>query len=138
MSSNTVDLLSKSANPKTRSPIVATAALKPNVTDVMISILGWFNFSHKAFTDAGAIGNLSGLHPINNITATALSYGITKFNFPEAKTWRTLATSRSPKPGVVLSLSHKGWLAVESTAYKLTSGGRDLKFTLVKHFATEF
>ncbi|KAF9236795.1 Hsp70 protein-domain-containing protein [Melanogaster broomeanus] len=58
---------------------ITSDELKTAVSDVTIAILGWYtNIQQRAIQDAGAITGLNAPRLINNTTATALSWGITK------------------------------------------------------------
>lgn len=78
---------------------------------------------------------------INDTTAVALGYGITKADLPES--------ADAPRNVVFVDVGHsnysvavvafsKGQLTVKSTAYDRQFGGRDFDYALVKHFAEEF
>ncbi|KAG5219609.1 adenyl-nucleotide exchange factor [Salix suchowensis] len=110
---------------------IAAAELKTGVTDVVIAIPGWFtDIQRRALLDAASIANLNVLRLINDSTATALGYGITKSDLPESDNPSTLS--------VTIVAFSKGQLIVKSSAYDRHLGGRDIDFALVRHFAEEF
>jgi heat shock 70kDa protein 4 len=110
------------------------------VSDVVISVPGWFTEAQRrSILDAAEIAELNTLRLMNDITATALSYGITKTELPEDK----------PRNVAIIDVGHsnmsvaivafkKGQLTVLSTAYDQHLGGRDFDKALVDHFAKVF
>ncbi len=120
----------------------ASNELKQPVSDVVIAVPGWFTeIQRRAILDAAAIASLNPLRIINDYTAVAFSYGITKVDLPEPD---------QPSRNVVfIDIGHsdytvsivafnKGQLVVRATAYDRHFGGRDLDYALVSHFAEEF
>ncbi|KAF9000420.1 heat shock protein 70 family [Cyathus striatus] len=120
---------------------IAGAELKVGVTDVVIAVPGWYtDIQRRALLDAASIAGLTTLRLINDTTATALGYGITKSDLPEPE---------SPRHVVFVDVGHadlsvsvvafaKGQLTVKATAYDQNIGGRDIDYALVNHFAEEF
>ncbi|PVU92604.1 hypothetical protein BB559_003650 [Furculomyces boomerangus] len=110
--------------------------LKNKVSDVVISVPGWYtDRQRRAVMQACQIANLNCLRLINDSTAAALSYGITKSDLPED----------SPRNVVFVDMGHgsfsvavvafkKGELAVKANAFSRNCGGRDLDQALVEHF----
>lgn len=91
--------------------------------------------------DAAEIAGLKLLRLINDTTATALGYGITKLDLPTAE--------EKPRRVAFVDIGHsnytcsivefkKGELAVKATAYDRHFGGRNFDKALVDHFAKEF
>ncbi|POV94575.1 hypothetical protein PSTT_16776 [Puccinia striiformis] len=120
----------------------AQAELKANVNDVVIAVPGWYtDAQRRAVLDAAEIANLHPLRLINELTATALGYGITKTDLP--------APEEKPRYVAFVDIGHsqyqvaivafsKGALHVKGFAYDHHFGGRDLDYALLKHFASEF
>ncbi|KAL7419258.1 adenyl-nucleotide exchange factor sse1 [Cryptotrichosporon argae] len=120
----------------------ASAELKQAVTDVVIAVPGWYtDVQRRALLDAAAIAGLNPLRLINDTTAVALGYGITKADLPES--------AEAPRHVVFVDVGHsnysvavvafsKGQLTVKATAYDRHFGGRDFDHALVQHFAKEF
>ena len=118
------------------------AELTQAVSDVVIAVPGWYtDVQRRAMLDAASIAGLNPLRLINDLTATALGYGITKSDLPVAP--------EPPKHVVFIDVGHsnysvcvaafsKGSLNVKATAYDRNFGGRDLDYALVQHFAAEF
>ena len=126
------------------SKIKATAAaeLKLPVSDLCISVPAWFtDIQRRALLDAAEIAGLKVLRLINDNTAAALGWGITKLDLP--------APEEKPRRVCIVDIGHssytasivefkKGELAVKSTAWDRNFGGRDFDKALVEHLAKEF
>ena len=120
----------------------ASAELKLPVSDIVISVPPWFtDVQRRSIIDAAEISGLKLLRLINDTTATALGYGITKLDLPTAE--------EKPRRVCFVDIGHsnyacsivefkKGELAVKSTAYDRHFGGRNFDKALVDHFAKEF
>ncbi|KAI0784656.1 HSP70-domain-containing protein [Abortiporus biennis] len=115
--------------------------LKTGVTDVVIAVPGWFtDIQRRAVLDAAQIAGLNVLRLINDSTAIALGYGITKSDLPEPENPRHVVfvdVGYSSLSVAVVAFS-KGLLEVKSTAFDRHVGGRNIDYTLVQHFANEF
>lgn len=121
---------------------IAANELKSPVCDVVIAVPGWFTeVQRRAIYDAALIAGLNPLRLINDSTAVAFSYGITKSDLPELD-----APSRNvvfvdvghSNYSVTIVAYNKGQLVVKSTAYDPHLGGRDIDYALVRHFSTQF
>ncbi|MCJ1479147.1 adenyl-nucleotide exchange factor sse1 [Lambiella insularis] len=120
----------------------ASAELKLPVSDVVMSVPPWFtDRQRRSLVDATEIAGLKLLRLINDTTATALGYGITKLDLPTAE--------EKPRRVCFVDIGHstyscsivefkKGELAVKSTTYDRHFGGRNFDKALVDHFAKEF
>jgi heat shock protein 4 len=120
----------------------ASAELKLPVNDVVLSCPAWFtDAQRRSLIDASEIVGLKILRLINDTTATALGYGITKLDLP--------APDEKPRRVCFVDIGHsnytasivefkKGELAVKSTASDRHFGGRNFDQALVDHFAKEF
>ncbi|KAK7531222.1 putative heat shock protein Hsp88 [Phyllosticta citricarpa] len=120
----------------------ASAELKQPVSDIVVSCPAWYtDVQRRALLDAAEIAGLKCLRLMNDTTATALGYGITKLDLP--------APEEKPRRVVFVDIGHsnytcsvvefkKGELAVKSTAYDRHFGGRNFDKALVDHFAAEF
>ncbi|KAK1925442.1 putative heat shock protein [Papiliotrema laurentii] len=120
----------------------AQSELKQAVSDVVIAVPGWYtDVQRRALLNAAQIAGLNALRLINDTTAIALGYGITKADLPES--------TEAPRNVVFVDIGHsdysvavvafsKGQLTVKSTAYDRNFGGRDFDYALVQHFAEEF
>ncbi|KAI9816254.1 MAG: adenyl-nucleotide exchange factor sse1 [Pycnora praestabilis] len=126
------------------SKVKATASveLRLPVTDIVISVPSWFtDIQRRSLLDAAEIAGLKILRLINDTTATALGYGITKLDLPTAE--------EKPRRVAIVDIGHstytcsivefrKGELSVKSTASDRHFGGRNFDKALVDHFAKEF
>ena len=126
------------------SKIKQTAAteLKLSVSDVCMSCPAWFtDVQRRALIDAADIAGLKLLRLMNDTTAAALGWGITKLDLP--------APEEQPRRVCFIDLGHsnytvsivefkKGELAVKSPAWDKNFGGRDFDKALVDHLAKEF
>ncbi|ODM16777.1 Heat shock protein Hsp88 [Aspergillus cristatus] len=121
---------------------ITSAELRLPVSDVTISVPAWFtDVQRRAMLDAGEIAGLKVLRLINDTTATALGYGITKLDLPNP--------DEKPRRVMFIDIGHtdytasivefrKGELNVKSTAYDRHFGGRNFDRALTEHFANEF
>ncbi|TKY87727.1 hypothetical protein EX895_003308 [Sporisorium graminicola] len=111
------------------------------VSDVVLSTPLWFtDAQRRAYLDAAEIAGLNPLRLLNDTTATALGYGITKTDLPEADNPRNVVfcdIGHSSYQVAVVSFS-KGQLTVLGTAADRNFGGRDFDRALLLHFAQEF
>ncbi|KAI9816323.1 MAG: adenyl-nucleotide exchange factor sse1 [Phylliscum demangeonii] len=120
----------------------ASAELKLPVSDIVIGIPPWFtDVQRRSMIDAAEIAGLKLLRLINDTTATALGYGITKLDLPSG--------DEKPRRVAFIDIGHatytcsivefkKGELAVKATASDRHFGGRNIDKALVHHFAKEF
>ncbi|KAG9316884.1 heat shock protein 70 family [Chiua virens] len=119
----------------------ASRELKSAVSDVVITVPGWYtDIQRRAIQDAAAIAGLNTLRILNDTTAAALTWGITKTDLPEPENPRHILfvdVGHSSMSVSVVAFS-KGQLVVKSAAYDRHLGGRDIDYALLKHFATEF
>jgi heat shock protein 4 len=126
----------------TRMRATASTELKLPVNDVVLSCPVWYtDAQRRALLDAASIAGLNCLRLINDNTAVALGYGITKTDLPTAE--------EKPKRVCFVNIGHsnytatvvefkKGELAVKSSAWDRHFGGRYIDKALVEHFAKEF
>ncbi|KAL8280171.1 hypothetical protein RQP46_007501 [Phenoliferia psychrophenolica] len=120
----------------------AQRELKTDVKDVVIAVPVWYaDAQRRAVQDAAQIAGLNPLRLINDTTATALGYGITKTDLPPvgepSKIIAFVDIGHSDYSVSIVSFN-KGQLVVKGTAFDRHFGGRDLDFALVEHFADEF
>ncbi|KAK2626309.1 hypothetical protein QTJ16_004571 [Diplocarpon rosae] len=120
----------------------ASAELKLPVADMVMSVPAWFtDVQRRALMDAAEISGLKLLRLMNDTTAAALGYGITKTDLPTG--------DEKPRRVAFVDIGHsnytvsivefrKGELAVKSTAYDRHFGGRDFDKAIVDHLAAEF
>jgi heat shock protein 4 len=120
----------------------ASNELKLPVSDLVMSVPAWFtDIQRRSLMDAAEIAGLKLLRLMNDTTAAALGYGITKLDLPTAE--------EKPRRVAFVDIGHsnytcsivefrKGELTVKSTAYDRHFGGRNFDKALVDHFAAEF
>ncbi|KAL4964491.1 Hsp70 chaperone Hsp88 [Aspergillus stella-maris] len=121
---------------------ITSKELRLPVADVTISVPAWFtDIQRRAMLDAGEIAGLKVLRLINDNTATALGYGITKVDLPgpEEKPRRVMFVDIGYTDYTATIVEfRKGELNVKSTAYDRHFGGRNFDKALTDHFADEF
>jgi heat shock protein 4 len=103
---------------------------------------GWYtDIQRRAVLDASEIAGLNPLRLINDTTATALGYGITKTDLPEKDArprYVAFVDIGHSDYSVSIVAYNKGQLVVKSTAFDRHFGGREIDDVLVQHFAEEF
>ncbi|KAG5438443.1 hypothetical protein PCANB_002932 [Pneumocystis canis] len=111
-----------------------------SIPDVVISVPGWFtDVQRRGIVDAAEIAGLNLLRIINDTTAAALSYGITKTDLPESKPRNVCIIDIGySNYSVSIVAFKKGQLSVKASAYDRNFGGRDFDRLLMEHFAKEF
>ncbi|KAK0539321.1 adenyl-nucleotide exchange factor sse1 [Tilletia horrida] len=111
------------------------------VSDVVISVPNWYtDAQRRAMLDAADIAGLNPLRLLNDTTATALGYGITKTDLPEADNPRYVVFcdfGHSSFQVAVVAFA-KGQLTVLGTSHDRNLGGRNIDIALLNHFAEEF
>lgn len=110
------------------------------VSDVVIAVPGWFTEAQRrSVLDAAEIAELNTLRLMNDTTASALGYGITKMDLPEDKPRNVAFVDVGhSNMSVAIVAFKKGQLSVLSTAYDQHLGGRDFDKALTDHFAGVF
>ncbi|PVH85993.1 putative heat shock protein Hsp88 [Cadophora sp. DSE1049] len=120
----------------------ASAELKLPVSDLVMSVPAWFtDAQRRALMDAAEISGLKLLRLMNDTTAAALGYGITKTDLPTGdEKSRRVAFVDIGHSNYTVSIVEfrKGELTVKSTAYDRHFGGRDFDKAIVDHLAAEF
>ncbi|KAJ3275769.1 adenyl-nucleotide exchange factor sse1 [Terramyces sp. JEL0728] len=115
------------------------------VSDCVISCPTWFTDSQRrALLDAANVAGLNCLRLLNDTTASALGYGITKTDLPDpvdAKVKPRIVTfvdigHSSCQVGVVSFV--KGKLTILGVACDRNLGGRDFDQVIVEHYTKEF
>ncbi|KAJ9143987.1 Hsp88-like protein, variant [Coniochaeta hoffmannii] len=121
---------------------ITASELKLPVADLVLSVPAWFtDIQRRALIDAAEIAGLKVLRLINDTTAAALGYGITKLDLP--------GPEEKPRRVAFIDVGHstytcsivefrKGELAVKATAFDRHLGGRNFDKALVDHLAKEF
>lgn len=126
----------------TKIKATAQAELKAPVSDVVISVPNWFtDKQRRAMIDASDIAGLKLLRLINDTTAAALGYGITKTDLPlpEEKPRRVAFVDIGYSNYTCSIVAfQKGELKVLATGDDRHFGGRSFDKVLIDHFAKEF
>ena len=116
--------------------------IKLPVSDIVMSVPAWFtDVQRRSLIDAAEIAGLKLLRLMNDTTASALGYGITKLDLPSG--------DEKPRRVAFIDVGHsnytcsivefkKGELAVKSTAFDRHFGGRNFDKALVDHLQKEF
>ncbi|KAJ6109487.1 hypothetical protein N7486_001722 [Penicillium sp. IBT 16267x] len=121
---------------------ITSKELKLPVSDVTISVPAWFtDVQRRAMIDAGDIAGLNVLRLVNDTTATALGYGITKLDLPgpEEKPRRVVFVDIGASDYTASIVEfRKGELNVKATACERHFGGRNFDIALTERFADEF
>lgn len=116
--------------------------LKLPVSDIVLSCPAWFtDIQRRALIDAAEVAGLKLLRLMNDTTAAALGYGITKLDLP--------GPDEKPRRVAFVDVGHsnytcsivefkKGELAVKATAWDRHYGGRNFDKALVDHLQKEF
>lgn len=115
---------------------------KMTVNNVVISVPGWYtDAQRRAVLDAAEIANLNPLRLINDGTAIAFGYGITKADLPapeeKPRTVAFVDIGHSDYSVTIASFNKTG-CTIKAAGYDRHFGGRDLDYALVQHFAKEF
>ncbi|KAI9473839.1 MAG: heat shock protein 70 family [Benjaminiella poitrasii] len=119
---------------------ITAVEIKGPVSDCVISVPGWFTeVQRRAVLTAAEMVGLNCLRLVNDLTAAALGYGITKTDLPEEKP-RNVAfvdIGHSSYSCQVVSFI-KGQLTVRGAAYDEHFGGRDFDNVIVEKLAEQF
>ncbi|KAI7907526.1 heat shock protein 70 family [Cokeromyces recurvatus] len=119
---------------------ITAVEIKGPVSDCVISVPGWFTeVQRRAVLTAAEMVGLNCLRLVNDLTAAALGYGITKTDLPEEKS-RNVAfvdIGHSSYSCQIVSFI-KGQLTVRGAAYDEHFGGRDFDNVIVEKLAEQF
>jgi heat shock protein 4 len=114
--------------------------IKGPVSDCVITVPGWFTeVQRRAILTAAEMVGLNCLRLVNDLTAAALGYGITKLDLPEEK----------PRNVAFVDIGHssyscqivsfiKGQLTVRGNAFDEHFGGREFDAVIVDKLAEQF
>lgn len=116
--------------------------IKLPVSDLVMSVPAWFtDVQRRSLIDAAEVAGLKLLRLMNDTTAAALGYGITKLDLPTA--------DEKPRRVAFIDVGHsnytcsivefkKGELTVKATTFDRHFGGRNFDKALVDHLQKEF
>ncbi|KAI8334293.1 heat shock protein 70 family [Chlamydoabsidia padenii] len=110
------------------------------VSDCVITVPGWFTeVQRRAIMSASQIAGLNCLRLVNDLTAAALGYGITKTDLPEDKPRNVAFVDVGHSDYSVAIVSFvKGQLTVRGSAFDKHFGGRNFDTVIAEHLAAEF
>ena len=126
----------------TKAKQTASAELRLPVNDMVVSVPAWYtDAQRRTILDAADIAGVKVLRLINETTATALGYGITKPDLP--------GPDEKPRRTAFIDIGHsnytcsiceyrKGELKVISTASDRHFGGRNFDKAIIEHFRNEW
>lgn len=126
----------------TKARQTASAELRLPVNDMVIAVPAWYaDAQRRCILDAAETAGLKVLCLINETTATALGYGITKLDLPSAE--------EKPRRVCFIDIGYsnytasicefrKGELKVVSTAWDRHFGGRNFDKAIMDHFRKQF
>ena len=119
---------------------ITSAELKGPVSDCVITVPGWFTeVQRRAVLSAAEMVGLNCLRLVNDLTAAALGYGITKLDLPEDKPRNVAFVDIGHSSYSVSIVSFlKGQLTVRGNAYDTHFGGREFDAVIVDHLAEQF
>lgn len=116
--------------------------IRAPVTNLVLSVPAWFtDRQRRSLITALDIANISVQRLLNDTTAAALGWGITKLDLPSG--------DEKPRRVMFIDVGHstftasviefrKGELTVKGTAFDRHYGGRDFDKAIVDHFQKEF
>ncbi|KAJ1909176.1 adenyl-nucleotide exchange factor sse1 [Tieghemiomyces parasiticus] len=118
----------------------AANELKSPVSDVVISVPGWYTDSQRRnVLSAAEIAGLNVLRLMSDTAAASLAYGITKTDLPEDTTRHVAFVDMGHTTySVAIVGFRKGQLHIKSTAFDRHLGGRYIDEVLVEHFCDHF
>ncbi|KAK4207335.1 heat shock protein 70 family [Rhypophila decipiens] len=121
---------------------ITTNEIKLPVSDFVMSVPAWFtDVQRRALIDASEIAGLKLLRLINDTTAAALGWGITKLDLPSGdEKPRRVAFVDVGYSEMTCSIVEfkKGELAVKATTWDRHLGGRNFDKAIVEHLQKEF
>ncbi|KAG0747893.1 hypothetical protein G6F57_006204 [Rhizopus arrhizus] len=119
---------------------ITAVEIKGPVSDCVITVPGWFTeVQRRAVLTAAEMVGLNCLRLVNDLTAAALGYGITKLDLPEEKPRNVAFVDIGHSSYSVSVVSFlKGQLTVRGSAYDQHFGGREFDAVIVEKLAEQF
>ncbi|KAK4767811.1 hypothetical protein SAY87_002952 [Trapa incisa] len=110
------------------------------ISDCVIGVPSYFvDWQRRAYLNAASIAGLKPLRLIHDCTATALSYGIYKFDFSNrGPTYIAFIDIGHCDTQVCIASFKSGQMKILSHGFDCNLGGRDFDEILLVHFAEEF
>ncbi|KAG2194929.1 hypothetical protein INT46_007129, partial [Mucor plumbeus] len=119
---------------------ITSAEINGPVSDCVITVPGWFTeVQRRAVLTAAEMVGLNCLRLVNDLTAAALGYGITKTDLPEEKA-RNVAFVDIGHSSYTCQIASfvKGQLTVRGQAFDEHFGGREFDAVIVDKLAAQF
>ncbi|PQQ00063.1 heat shock 70 kDa protein 16 [Prunus yedoensis var. nudiflora] len=110
------------------------------ISDCVIGIPSYFtDLQRRAYLDAATVAGLKPLRLMHDCTATALSYGIYKTDFPSSgPTYVAFVDIGHCDTQVSIASFEAGQMKILSQTFERSLGGRDFDEVLFGHFAAQF
>ncbi|CAL9017621.1 unnamed protein product [Prunus brigantina] len=110
------------------------------ISDCVIGIPSYFtDLQRRAYLDAATVAGLKPLRLMHDCTATALSYGIYKTDFPSSgPTYVAFVDIGHCDTQVTIASFEAGQMKILSHTFERSLGGRDFDEVLFGHFAAQF
>ncbi|KAE8125563.1 hypothetical protein FH972_020352 [Carpinus fangiana] len=119
---------------------IAEKSLEMPVSDCVIGVPSYFtDLQRRAYLNAAMIAGLKPLRLMHDCTATALSYGIYKTDFPSSgPTYVAFVDIGHCDTQVSIASFEGGHMRILSHTFDSSLGGRDFDEVLFSHFAAQF
>lgn len=119
---------------------ITHAEVKNNAMDIVLSVPPYYNDrQRRALLDAAEIAQVRCVRLANENLASALAYGMPKFDLPEDNPRHVCFVDVGESAySVTIVAFKKGQLEVKGVAYDSNFGGRNFDDILAEHFCDEF
>lgn len=119
---------------------ITHAEVKNNAMDIVLSVPPYYNDrQRRALLDAAEIAQVRCIRLANENLASALAYGMPKFDLPEDNPRHVCFVDVGESAySVTIVAFKKGQLEVKGVAYDSNFGGRNFDEILAEHFCDEF
>ncbi|KAB1215205.1 Heat shock 70 kDa protein 16 [Morella rubra] len=119
---------------------IAEQRLEMPISDCVIGIPSYFtDLQRRAYLNSATIAGLNPLRLMHDCTATALSYGIYKTDFPSSgPTYVAFVDVGHCDTQVSISSFETGRMRILSHTFDMNLGGRDFDEVLFTYFASQF
>lgn len=119
---------------------IAEQRLEMPISDCVIGIPSYFtDLQRRAYLNSATIAGLNPLRLMHDCTATALSYGIYKTDFPSSgPTYVAFVDIGHCDTQVSISSFETGRMRILSHTFDMNFGGRDFDEVLFTYFASQF
>ncbi|KAB1226209.1 Heat shock 70 kDa protein 16 [Morella rubra] len=119
---------------------IAEQRLEMPISDCVIGIPSYFtDLQRRAYLNSATIAGLNPLRLMHDCTATALSYGIYKTDFPSSgPTYVAFVDIGHCDTQVSISSFETGRMRILSHTFDMNLGGRDFDEVLFTYFASQF